>query len=32
MELENRLNQKKVASNFNKVIITEEIVYKNYAH
>ena len=28
MELENRLNQEKVASNLNKVIITEEIVYK----
>ena len=29
MELENRLNQEKVSSNLNKVIITEEIVYKN---
>ena len=28
MELENRLNQEKVASNLHKVIITEEIVYK----
>ena len=28
MELENRLNQEKVASNLNKVIITEEIAYK----
>ena len=28
MELENRLNQEKVASNLNKVLITEEIVYK----
>ena len=28
MELENRINQEKVASNLNKVIITEEIVYK----
>ena len=28
MELENRLNQENVASNLNKVIITEEIVYK----
>ena len=28
MELENRLNQEKVSSNLNKVIITEEIVYK----
>ena len=27
MEPENRLNQEKVASNLNKVIITEEIVY-----
>ena len=32
MELENMLNQEKVASNLNKVIITEEIVYKKYAH
>ena len=34
MELEYRLNQKKVASNsnLNKVIITEEIVYKKYDH
>ena len=28
MELENRLNQEKVASNLNKVLITEEIVHK----
>ena len=28
MELENRLNQEKIASNLNKLIITEEIVYK----
>ena len=28
MELENRLRQEKVASNLNKIIITEEIVYK----
>ena len=28
MELENRLNQEKVASNLNKVLITEEIVNK----
>ena len=28
MELENVLNQEKVASNLNKVLITEEIVYK----
>ena len=28
MELENRLNQEKVASNLNNIIITEEIVYK----
>ena len=28
MELENRPNQENVASNLNKVIITEEIVYK----
>ena len=28
MELENRLNQENVASNLNKIIITEEIVYK----
>ena len=27
MELENMLNQEKVAANLNKVIITEEIVY-----
>ena len=27
MELKNRLNQKKVASNLNKVLITEEVVY-----
>ena len=27
IELENRLNQDRVASNLNKVIITEEIVY-----
>ena len=29
MELENMLNQEKVASNLNNVIITQEIVYKN---
>ena len=28
MELENRLNHEKVASNLNKVLITEEMVYK----
>ena len=28
----NRLNQAKVASNLNKIIITEEIVYTNYAN
>ena len=28
MELKNRVNQEKVASNLNKVIITEEIVNK----
>ena len=28
MELENRINQENVASNLNKVIITEEIEYK----
>ena len=27
MDLENRLNQENVASNLNKIIITEEIVY-----
>ena len=32
MELENRLNQEKIASNLNKIIITEEIIYKNYAN
>ena len=26
MELENRLNQEKIASNLNKILITEEIV------
>ena len=30
MELENRLNQEKIASNLNKIIITEEIVYKKF--
>ena len=30
MELENRLNQENVASNLNKVIITEELVYKQF--
>ena len=30
MELENRLNQEKVTSNLNKIIITEEIVYYYY--
>ena len=28
MELENRLNRQKVASNLNKILITEEIVNK----
>ena len=28
MELENRLNQEKIASNLIKIIITEEIVYQ----
>ena len=28
MELENRLNREKVASNLNKILITEEIVNK----
>ena len=28
MKVENRLIQEKVASNLNKVLITEEIVYK----
>ena len=32
MELENRLNQENIVSNLNKIIITEEIVYTNYAH
>ena len=30
--LENRLNQEKVASNLNKLLITEEIVNKKFAH
>ena len=28
IELENRLNQEKMASNLNKILITEEIEYK----
>ena len=32
MELDNRLNQEKVASSLNKIIMTEEIVYKKYAN
>ena len=32
MELENRLKHEKVTADLNYVLITEEIVYKNYAH
>ena len=32
MELDKRLNQEKVASNLNKILITEEIVKTYYAH